>query len=108
MEERARESSDQKIEKEAYLKIKSVVDSMDDNDDSKRKLIAAARIFYTLCENNTWKKYEQQFRILHFFQLKPFVLELWGEAVNRDMISYIQTGTGGTVSTQMYDALKSC
>ena len=39
-------------------------------------------------------------------KLKSFCLELCGEAINRDMIKYITTGTRGNIGSQLYQLLR--
>jgi len=103
---RANECKDKVIEKAAYEKFKNIINSMTDNEINQNKLKEAAKIFFNLAENNSWNDREQFYTQIPYDQKKALVLEISGEAINRDMIDYIIKGKRGKLGSQMYNVLK--
>lgn len=90
-------------EQRAYQKFKTRIDSQSD----REKILKTIEQYYILANDPCYNsEMEHQIMTGTDEQLKSFCLELCGEAINRDMIKYITTGTRGNIGSQLYQLLR--
>jgi hypothetical protein len=97
----------QKVEKAAYQKFRILINGTSERDEhavqNKKILMQTAQMFYDLGEPTLrWGEIELGLNPLDLANLKKAVLELSLEAINRDMIEYIRTGTRGNFAARLY------
>ncbi len=90
-------------EQKAYQKFSTRIDFQTNN----TKILLTIKGFYDLTNHSSYNDgmWESIARF-NTKRLKSLCLELCGEAINRDMIEYIRTGTRGDIGTQLYRILK--
>lgn len=90
-------------EQRAYQKFKTRIDSQN----NREKILKTIEQYYILANDPCYTSEMEQALINRTDeQLKSFCLELCGEAINRDMIQYITTGTRGNIGSQLYQLLR--
>lgn len=89
------------IEKDAYQKFKTLIAEMQESEENTIKIMKAIEIFYTQDPGNVNFTKETPFE-----SKKSTLLELAGEAINRDMIAFIRTGKRGNLGSLIYKELK--
>lgn len=89
---------------DAFLKFKNRLETITEKE--KPLLMESAKIYYQQTKDMTWEDAHLQFLILTWDTLKKSILDLAGEAINRDMLMYITSGKWGLIAQEMYKAIK--
>ena len=103
MLQRIEESKGMVAEKQAYAKFKILVPTL-----SHEQAISGVLKFYDLSDADRALRPTNAFlKETTFDDLQATLLRLAGEAINRDTISYIQTGQRGAMASEMYKVCRN-